>query len=136
VTVRSACVAAASTLAIATTAGGCGGGSDKPAYCDDRAALEQSLEDLRGFDVRSEGLDALAGELRGVQADANALVRSTREQFRPEADALRSGIAALGDSVRQAASAPSTDAVATVAADVSAVAAAFGRLSDELGADC
>lgn len=132
---RSACLSTAIAIA-AAAAGGCGGNSDKPAYCDDRAALEQSLDDLRGFDIRGQGLDALTRELREVQTDANALVRSAREQFRPQADALRSAIGALGDSVRQAASAPSADAVATVAADVSAVAAAFGQLSDELGADC
>jgi hypothetical protein len=125
----------AAALAIAIGMAGCGG-SDEPGYCADRAALEQSLADLGEVDVRADGLDALTQQLRVVQRDASALVTSTREEFGPEASALRSAIAQLEGSARAALADPSAELVSAVAADASSVASAFGELSDAVSADC
>jgi hypothetical protein len=134
-TARGRGVPFAAALAIALGAAGCGG-SDEPAYCADRAALEQSLRDLGDVDVGADGLDAVTAQLRQVQRDASALVRSAREEVGPEASALRASIARLEASVRTAAGDPSPQRVADVAADASDAAAAFGALSDAVGGDC
>jgi len=112
------------------------GGSDEPAYCADRAALEQSLEGLGDLDLRADGLDALRDRLTAVRRDANALADSARDEFGPEASALRSSIVRLESSARSAISDPSAERVSAVASDASAVAASFGELSDAIGSDC
>ena len=127
--------AAALALALAVCLAGCGD-SDQPAYCDDRAALEQSLRDLGDVNVAADGLNALTAQLRQVQRDANALVSSAREQFGPEASALRSSIARLETSARAAVDDPSPERVSDVATDASNVAAAFGELSDAVSGSC
>jgi len=132
-TVRGAPFAAA--LALALSVAGCGD-SDQPAYCADRAALEQSLRGLGDVDVGGDGLDALTAQLRRVQRDAGALVSSAREEFGAEASALRSSIARLETSVRTAVNDPTPQRVADVAADASDTAAAFGELSDAVGGSC
>jgi ElaB/YqjD/DUF883 family membrane-anchored ribosome-binding protein len=122
-------------LALALGAAGCGD-SDQPAYCDDRAALEQSLGQLGDVDLRVDGVDALTEQLRQVQRDANALVRSAQDEFGPEASALRSSIARLESSVRAAVDDPSPQRVSDVTVEASAAAAAFGELSDAVGSSC
>jgi ElaB/YqjD/DUF883 family membrane-anchored ribosome-binding protein len=125
----------AAALAIALAAAGCGG-SDQPAYCADRSALEQSLSELGEVDLRADGVDALTRQLRQVQRDANALVSSARDEFGAEASALRSSIARLETSVRAAVDDPSPQRVSDVAAGASDAAAAFGELSDAVGSSC
>jgi hypothetical protein len=125
----------AAALAMALGVAACGG-SDEPAYCADRAALEQSLADLADVDVRADGLDALRAQLRQVERDATALVSSARDEFGPEASALRAAIVRLDDSARAALDDPSAQRVSDVAADASDAAAAFGALSDELASRC
>jgi hypothetical protein len=101
-----------------------------------RAALERSLADLGDVDVRADGLDALTQQLRTVQRDASALVSSARDEFGPEASALRSAISRLEGSVRAAIADPSAELVSDVAVDASGVAAVFGELSDAVGSSC
>lgn len=131
---RGACVAG--VVAIAIAVGACGGDTDTPAYCDDRAALQRSLEGLRDFDVRADGLDALEARLEQVQRNAATLVRSAQSEFGPEASALQSAVTALTTSVGQATATPSPQSVAEVVSDVSGVASAFSALSDEVSASC
>jgi hypothetical protein len=125
----------AAALALALSVAGCGD-SDQPAYCADRTALEQSLRGLGDVDVGAEGLDALTAQLRRVERDAGALVSSAREEFGPEAAALRSSIARLETSVRTAVDDPSPQRVSDLATEASGVAAAFGELSDAVGSSC
>lgn len=111
-------------------------GSDKPAYCQDRDDLEASIEGLANVDVRENGVDALTDQLEQVKGDADALVRSTQDQFGTEADALRSAVATLGTSVRDVTNAPSTQAAGDVVAQIGAVQDAFGALSDDIESAC
>jgi hypothetical protein len=122
-------------LAAAIGIGACGG-SANPAYCEDRAALEQSLTDLGNVDVRTQGVEALEARLKEVQSDANALARSAQDEFGPEASALKSAVATLEAAVQRAIAAPSAQSVSDVAAGVSSVTAAFGRLSDAVSSHC
>jgi ElaB/YqjD/DUF883 family membrane-anchored ribosome-binding protein len=112
------------------------GGSDKPAYCQDRDDLKESIEGLGSVDVRENGVDALTDQLQQVKGDADALVRSTQDEFGEEADALRSAVATLGTSVRDAAGAPSAQAAGDVAAQIGAVQDALGALSEDVDPSC
>jgi hypothetical protein len=133
---RRACGAPmAAALALAIGVAGCGG-SDDPAYCADRTALERSLADLGDVDVRADGVDALTEQLRRVERDAAALVGSARDEFAPEASALRSAIARLERSSQEAIADPSAQRVSDVAADASDVASAFSELSDAVSSRC
>jgi uncharacterized protein HemX len=137
VSARAALLGTGLALALALGAGACGGGgSDQPAYCQDRAALQQSLNDLRGFDVSKQGLDELQSQLTQVERDANALADSAQEQFGPQARALRSSVDQLASSAKRATTAPSTQAVSDLATDASAVVSAFGELSDAISSSC
>jgi hypothetical protein len=122
-------------VAIAIGAAACGG-SDDPAFCADRDALEQSLAGVRDVNVREEGIGALETQLRAVQQDANALVGSAREEFQSEASALRAAITRLESSARAAVSEPSAQSLSNVAAGVSGVASAFRELSDAVSSRC
>lgn len=128
-------LAVAAICAAVGCATACGGSGDPP-YCADRAALERSLEGLRDVDLSTEGLDALTDQLTAVQRDATALVDSARDEFGPEASALRSAIARLERSARVAIADPSAEHASTAAADASGVAASFGELSDAIGSRC
>lgn len=132
---RTAITGAVAAIGLAIGVAGCGG-SDKPAYCADRTALRQSLADLGDVDVRADGVDALTTQLRTVERDATALVGSARDEFAPEASALRSAIARVERSAQQAIADPSAQSVSAVAADASDLASAFGELSDAVAARC
>jgi hypothetical protein len=122
-------------VAFATGSGACGG-SDEPAYCADRAALEQSLNDLGDVDLQRDGVDALTNRLAEVEQDATALARSARDEFGPEAARLRSAIGQLEDAAREVVASPSAQSVSDVAASAGEVSAAFGELSDAVSERC
>ena len=128
-------LATATVAAVVVAATGCGG-SDNPAYCDDRDALQQSIGALSDVNVREQGLQGVQAQLRKVEDDAQALARSAQSEFAPEADALRSSVSALTTTVKQAVSDPSPQSVAAVADDMSQVGTAFADLSDSVKSKC
>ena len=76
-------------LAIAAVvAAGCGG-DDKPAYCENVADLEVSVDDVKNVQLTDSGaLSTLQDELPQVRSDANAVVSSAKEDF-PEPNRAR-----------------------------------------------
>lgn len=122
--------------ALAGGVAACGGADADPAYCQDRTALEQSLRDLGDVDLQAGGLDALTDQLRAVQRDADQLASSARDEFAPQASALRAATARLEDSVRATVADPTADRISATAADASDVVTAFGDLSDAIGSRC
>lgn len=135
VPVRRAVVAGG--LAIALAAAGCGGGSSsKPAYCQDRTKLQQSLGELKNLDVRTQGVSAATAKLKQVETDANALVASTRKEFAPQASALKSSLSTLESAVRSAAASPSAQTVGAAATALSGVGTAFTDLSNAVKSKC
>lgn len=122
-------VVVAALLAGGLVAAGCGGGSSKPGYCTDRAALEQSVKSLTSLKP-SEGLSGLQSSLQTIQAEVNRLVASARSDFPSETSAIRSSFTALSADVRALPSSPSAAQLASVAADAaSAVSAIRGFVS-------
>lgn len=115
--------------------GGCGG-SEKPAYCSDQEALQQSVADLRGVDLTGGGLSQLRARLAAVEDDATALIASARDQFAPQSAQLRSALDRLRTAVGSATSTPSASAVSDVVTDASAVASAVGDFADAVRSSC
>ena len=106
-----------------------GGGSTKPGYCTDRAALEQSVKSLTRLKP-SEGLSGLQASLQTIQDEVNRLVASAKSDFPSETSAIRSSFTALATDVRALPSSPSASQLASVAADAaSAVSAIRGFVS-------
>lgn len=121
--------------AVVSTVAACGG-SSKPAYCQDRDNLKSSIAGLKDVDVRQNGTSALKDQLKQVQSDANALVKSAQNEFGPDAAALKSAVGVLNTTVRQAAAAPSAQAVSQIVTQIGAVQDAFTKLSDDVGSKC
>lgn len=102
------------------------GGSDKPGYCSDRSALQQSVGDLRNVEVlQSGGVKRLQSQLQKVETDAKGLASSVKSDFPSESDAIQSSVSALKSAVQGLSANPSPQQLATVAADVKGVATAF-----------
>jgi len=112
------------------------GGSGKPAYCQDRDNLQESISGLKDVNVRENGVSALSDQLKKVQDDANALVKSTQDEFRPEASAVRNAVGVLGTTVRQAAASPSPQALSAIVDQIGVVQKTFQTLSDDIGSKC
>jgi len=127
--------AGAAALAAAAVLAGCGG-ADQPAYCQDRDDVEQAISDLGDVDVSADGVRALTDQLEQVRAEANALVRSTQDEFGDQAAALRSAVGALGPAAQEAAADPSAQTADVVAERARAVQDAFTTLSDDLASIC
>lgn len=125
---------AVTAVAIALAAAGCG--SSKPAYCADRDALQTSLGDLKSVNVQKEGVSGVEAKLRKVESDAQALVASAKKEFQPQAAALQTSVAQLKSAVSQAAASPSAQSIGHAATSASAVASAFGELSNAVKSKC
>jgi hypothetical protein len=126
----------AAVAAALVGAAGCGG-EDRPAYCDDRASLEQSIKALGDVNLtRQGGIADLQESLRQVEADARKLADSARDEFGPQASALRSSVSGLGTAVDRAASEPSRETLTAVADDVSQVGTAFDDVSAAVADNC
>ncbi len=95
-----------------------GCGSSKPAYCSDRASLENSVKGLTSLNLGG-GISGLQSQLKKIQTDANSLVSSAKSDFPNETSAIKSSLATLETSVRAVGSNPSASAIATVTGDAS-----------------
>ena len=123
-------------IAVAALLAACGGSGNKPAYCQDKAALKSSISDLKKVDLSVSNLGAVRTDLNQVKGAANNLVASAKKDFGPQADALKTAVATLGTAVQTAASSPSGQSLATVAAGLSGVNSAYNQLSDAVSSKC
>jgi hypothetical protein len=128
-------VVAAVLAGALVAAAGCGGGSDKPGYCTDRAALEQSVKSLTSLKP-SEGLSGLQTSLQTIQAEVNRLVASARSDFPSETSAIRSSFTALSTDVRALPSSPSASQLAAVAADAASAVSAIRGFVNATKSEC
>src|SRR5947208_8866209 len=69
-------------------------GSSKPAYCTDRANLENSIKGLTDISL-SSGLSGVQSQFGKIKSDATALVSSAKGDFPSQTDAIRSSVAGL-----------------------------------------
>lgn len=120
-------------------AAGCGG---KPAFCEDRTTLEQSVKGLPGA-ATSGGVSGLQAQVTKVQTDANALIASARSDFPTESKTLEDSINQLETSVTSlptsatgAPEKPSKTQLAAIGLNVSAVVSSFDAFERATDAEC
>jgi hypothetical protein len=129
-------VAALSAVVAATAALAACGGSETPAYCQDKQDLQRSVDHLKSVDFSAGALTAIKADLKNVQAAANTLADSAKQEFNSETTAFKTAVSSLGTAVETAAANPSGQSVATVAAGISGVQTAFKDLADAVDAKC
>jgi phage shock protein A len=119
-------------LAVVTTA--CSDDGDGEAtFCESRAELADSVQELRDVNVVEDGIEELDAQLDVVLADVEAL-RDSAGDLQPEVDAVRSSITTLQQSVESAPTAvEKADALVSGLADVST---AFDQLIEASGSEC
>jgi hypothetical protein len=66
--------------------------TSEPSYCADRAAAQQSWQELTATDVIEDGTAALRDRFRKFSSDVEALAESAQDEFQSEIDALRSSL--------------------------------------------
>ena len=120
-----ACAAAVTVVALA----GCG--SSKPAYCTDRANLENSVKGLT-----SSGISGVKSQLTQIQSDATALVNSAKSDFPTQTSAITSSVNALKSSVTALPSNPSALQIATVTKDAASVVSSVKSFTDATSSQC
>lgn len=110
-----ACTAAVGLIALAAC-----GSSSKPAYCTDRANLENSVKAFSSLSV-SSGLSGVRTQAQQLESDATALVSSAKSDFPTETSAITSSIDAFKSALTGLTSSPSAAQIATIAGDASNV---------------
>ena len=63
--------------------------------CGDASALEDSLQALKGVDVRKDGVQALTGAAADVANDLDAAVASASSRLQPHVDQVKTAFTAL-----------------------------------------
>ena len=115
-------------------AAGCGS-SSKPAYCQDRTNLENSVKNLPSA-ASSSGLSGLQSQLTSIQTDATAAVDSAKSDFPSETSALKSSVDTLSSAVKALPSSPSTTQIAAIALDAKNVVTSVNAFSSATSSKC
>jgi hypothetical protein len=105
--------------------------SSKPAYCTDRANLENSVKGLT-----SAGISGIKSQLTQISSDATALVNSAKSDFPNETSAISSSVNALKSSVAALPSSPSVAQVATVTKDAASVVSSVQNFYNATSSQC
>ena len=130
---RSGRAAVAIALAAAMlAAASCGG---KPAYCDNRSNLENSIKDLPSA-TASGGVSGLSAQLTKIKSDATTLVSSAKSDFPTESSAVKSSIDTLDGAIKALPSSPSTSDIAAIAADTAKVVSSVRNFADASKSKC
>ena len=120
----------------ALVAAGCGG-DDAPAYCENVADLQVSVDDVKNVQLSESGaLSTLKTELTQVQSDANAVVSSAKQDFPSQTSALKSSVSKLSTTIEQLPASPTAQQLAPLAQDVSSVVTAAQDLDSATSSAC
>ena len=124
-------------LAIAAlVAAGCGG-DDEPAYCEDVADLQVSVDDVKNVELSESGaLSTLQGELPQVRSDANAVVSSAKQDFPSQTSALKSSVSTLSTTIEQLPASPTAQQLAPLVQEISSVVTAAQALDSATSSAC
>ncbi len=112
-----------------------GCGSSQPAYCSDRASLENSIKGLTSLNV-SCGVSGLQAQVTKVQNDATALVSSAKSDFPSQTSAITTSVDALKSAVKQLSSGPSAANIAAVTTDAASVVSSVKSFMDATSSKC
>lgn len=96
---------------------GCG---SKPAFCEDRTTLQESVKDLPSA-ATSGGVAGLEAQVSKVEAEAKTLIDSAKGDFPTETASIESALDQLQKSVADLPDEPSTSQIAGLAINATAV---------------
>ncbi len=108
-----------------------------PSVCDEKEALEQSVESLTSLDVVASGTDGLTAAVDQVRTDAQALKETASDTIAPDVDALTAAI----DDAQETISGIDSDAtlnerIDAVQTALTGIATATSDLKDSLQNEC
>ena len=106
---------------------------DASSFCEDRIALQASIQDLRDVNVVEDGIQELDTQLNTVLGDIETLHGSAAE-LEPEVDALQASVEGVQASVTSV-STPPEQATALVSS-LSDVSVAWEALNEAAGSEC
>lgn len=109
--------------------------SGPPAYCADRASLQDSVKGLTSLNV-SSGVSGLNAQIDKIQSDATAVVNSAKSDFPSETSAITSSVNALKSSVAGLTASPSAAQIATIGKDAADVVSSVTNFIDASNSKC
>jgi hypothetical protein len=109
--------------------------SSKPAYCTDRANLQNSAKGLTSL-ITSRDISGLKTQVGTIQNDATAVVSSAKSDFPSQTSAITSSVDALKSSVTALPPSPSASDIATAAKDAASVASSVKTFDDATSSQC
>lgn len=118
------------TASVSPTAG------TTPAVCADVTTLRASADQIKATKVGEGGLQTLSTELAALQTSLKQLSADASTQYSGEIDAIKTAGNSLDASIRNAKRSPSATTLATVGADVRALADAVRSLTAAVGGTC
>ena len=109
--------------------------SSKPAYCSDRASLQDSVKGLTSLNAGS-GVSGLESQVSMIESNANAVISSAKGDFPGETSAISSSVTALKNSVTNLPSSPSAADIATVTKNAASVVSSVKSFMDASNSKC
>jgi hypothetical protein len=125
----------AALLGIALLAAGCGSDS-KPDYCSNVSDLQDSVDELGDVKLESGVLGTVEADLKKIQADANAVVSSAKQDFPSETSALKSSVSELSATANQLPPAPTPQQLLGLGAGIQSTVMAAQELSSATESAC
>ena len=119
--------------AVVVSLAGCS--SSKPAYCTDRASLQDSVKGLTSS-VTSGDFSSLKSQVDTIQTDATTVTSSAKSDFPTQTSAITSSVDALKSSLGALPPSPSTTEIATVTKDAASVVSSVKSFMDASNAKC
>ncbi len=121
--------------AVVLVAVGCGG-DDKPAYCSNVSALQQSVTDLKDVQLESGALSTLQTDLQTVQTNADAVVSSAKADFPSETSALESSVSSLSTAIQKLPSSATPQQLAALVPKITSTVTAAQDLQSATSSAC
>lgn len=118
----------------AFTLAACGGDS-KPAFCDDRSQLEESIKAIPGL-VGDADLSGLESQVQTVQDDATAVAESAQADFPSESEAVTNSVETLEKGINALPAKPSPAEYASVGLQAAAALSAIKKFNETTNAEC
>ncbi len=125
-----AALAAAGLVGVALLAG-CGS-SSKPAYCAQVTSFKDSIKTLEQVEVSPSNLSAIGADVQKAATAARELGTAVGTEFAPQITAIKSSVAALGATISEVASNPSSTTLAHAVSVVPAEADALKHATAEI----
>ena len=109
-----------------------GCGSSKPAYCNNRSALQKSVSSISV----SGGVSSLKSQLQTIESQAKSLVSSAKSDFPNETTAISGAVSSLKKSIDGLSSSPTPAQLASVAVDIKNTVTSVSAFSSASKSKC